>query len=431
LSWLMRSRPALPSAMTLLVVAATSSVVVSNVGTVTTSLNFSACFWNLSSEPVGIGFGLGTVEQAVKITATIKIGIVCQRILGEPNHTGATFKRIMSCARFPVAIRHAKLNTRKMQLLEIKNLKMDFGKDAEALRAIDDVSFTIDAGETVCLVGESGCGKSVTALSIARLVATPPANYVGGEILLNGRDTLKMSARELQQIRGGVVSYVFQDPGASLNPVFRIGNQIKESLKLHKPEKANDAEVIRLLKLVGIPAPESRIKNYPFEMSGGMQQRVMIAMALASEPKLLVADEPTTALDVTIQAQILDLLSELKQRLGMAILLITHNLGIVGDMADRVAVMYAGQIVELSPARELLRRPLHPYTRALMNSVPKLRGDADRLSAIPGNVPRIGNFPPGCRFAPRCPIARLECSEKIPELLEVEPGRWVRCPFWK
>jgi peptide/nickel transport system ATP-binding protein len=321
-----------------------------------------------------------------------------------------------------------------MNLLEIKNLKMDFGKGAEALRAIDDVSFTIGAGETVCLVGESGCGKTVTALSIAKLVPTPPANYVGGEILLNGHDTLKMSARELQKIRGGVVSYVFQDPGASLNPVFRIGNQIKESLKLHKPEKANDAEVIRLLKLVGIPAPESRIKNYPFEMSGGMQQRVMIAMALASEPKLLVADEPTTALDVTIQAQILDLLSELKQRLGMAILLITHNLGIVGDMADRVAVMYAGQIVELSPARELLRRPLHPYTRALMNSVPKLRGDADRLSAIPGNVPsRLGgsNFPPGCRFAPRCPIAKPECSEKIPELLEVEPGRFVRCPFWK
>jgi len=318
-----------------------------------------------------------------------------------------------------------------MNLLEIKNLKMDFGKGADALRAVDGVSLTIGAGETVCLVGESGCGKTVTALSIARLVPTPPANYVGGEILLNGQDTLKMSARELQKIRGGVVSYVFQDPGASLNPVFRIGNQIKESLKLHKPEKANNAEVIRLLKLVGIPAPESRIKNYPFEMSGGMQQRVMIAMALASEPKLLVADEPTTALDVTIQAQILDLLSELKQRLGMAILLITHNLGIVGDMADRVAVMYAGQIVELSPARELLRRPLHPYTRALMNSVPKLRGDADRLSAIPGNVPRIGNFPPGCRFAPRCPMAKPECSEKIPELLEVEPGRFVRCPFWK
>jgi peptide/nickel transport system ATP-binding protein/oligopeptide transport system ATP-binding protein len=317
-----------------------------------------------------------------------------------------------------------------VNLLEIKNLKMDFGADAGAVRAIDDVSLVIGTGETVCLVGESGCGKSVTAQSIARLVPTPPANYVGGEILLHGRDTLKMSPRELCGIRGGVVSYVFQEPGAALNPVFRIGAQIKESLKLHQPAKASDAEVIRLLKLVGIPAPESRIKNYPFEMSGGMQQRVMIAMALASEPKLLVADEPTTALDVTIQAQILELLRDLKQRLGMAILLITHNLGIVGDMADRVAVMYAGQIVELSPARELLRRPLHPYTRALMNSVPKLRGDTARLSAIPGNVPRLGDFPPGCRFAPRCPLAKPECSEKIPELVQVETGRWVRCPFW-
>jgi peptide/nickel transport system ATP-binding protein/oligopeptide transport system ATP-binding protein len=318
-----------------------------------------------------------------------------------------------------------------MNLLEIKNLKMDFGAGVDALRAVDGVSLTIGAGETVCLVGESGCGKTVTALSIARLVPTPPANYVGGEILLNGHDVLKMSNDELCNIRGGVVSYIFQEPGASLNPVFRVGNQIKESLKLHKPEKATNEEVIRLLKLVGIPAPESRIKNYPFEMSGGMQQRVMIAIALASEPKLLVADEPTTALDVTIQAQILELLHDLKQRLGMAILLITHNLGIVGDMADRVAVMYAGQIVELSPAKELLRRPLHPYTKALMNAVPKLAGGANRLSAIPGNVPRIGNFPPGCRFAPRCPMAKQECSDKIPELLEVDAGRFVRCPFWK
>jgi len=226
------------------------------------------------------------------------------------------------------------------------------------------------------------------------------------------------------------VSYIFQDPSASLNPVFRVGNQIKESLKLHRPEKATDAEVIRLLKLVGIPAPESRIKDYPHQMSGGMQQRVMIAMALASEPKLLVADEPTTALDVTIQAQILDLLRDLKNRLGMAILLITHNLGIVGDMADRVAVMYAGQIVELAAAGELLRRPLHPYTKALMNSVPKLSGNMDRLVTIPGNVPRIGNFPPGCRFAPRCPVARPDCSAAVPALVEVEPQRWVRCPYW-
>ena len=316
-------------------------------------------------------------------------------------------------------------------LLEINNLKLDFGLGAEAARAVDGVSLTIGAGETLCLVGESGCGKSVTAQSIARLVPSPPANYVGGEILLNGCNVLKMTPRELRDIRGGVVSYIFQEPGASLNPVFRVGAQIKESLKLHRPEKASDQEVIRLLKLVGIPAPESRLQNYPFEMSGGMQQRVMIAMALASEPRLLVADEPTTALDVTIQAQILDLLRDLKQRLGMAILLITHNLGIVGDIADRVAVMYAGQIVELAPAQEILRRPLHPYTRALMNSVPKLRGNVERLPAIPGNVPRIGNFPSGCRFAPRCPVARPECSAAAPELIEVEPKRWVRCPYWK
>jgi len=318
-----------------------------------------------------------------------------------------------------------------MPLLEIKNLKLDFIAGDKSLRAVDDVSVSIDAGETLCLVGESGCGKSVTALSIARLVPTPPAKYVGGQILLNGRDVLQMSKTELRDIRGGVVSYVFQDPSASLNPVFRIGNQIKESLRLHRPEKANDAEAIRLLKLVGIPAPESRIKDYPHQMSGGMQQRVMIAMALASEPKLLVADEPTTALDVTIQAQILDLLLDLKRRLGMSILLITHNLGIVGDMADRVAVMYAGQVVEMSPARELLRRPLHPYTKALMNSVPKLNGNLKRLSAIPGNVPTLGNFPSGCRFYPRCPSASAhpECAKTMPQLMQVEPNRWVRCLY--
>jgi peptide/nickel transport system ATP-binding protein len=316
-------------------------------------------------------------------------------------------------------------------LLEIKDLQLDFLSGETSLRAVDGVSLAIDSGETVCLVGESGCGKTVTALSVGRLVPTPPAKYTGGEILLNGRDVLKMPAAELRAIRGGVVSYVFQEPGASLNPVIRVGKQIKEALKLHRPEKATDEEVIRLLKLVRIPAPESRIRNYPFEMSGGMQQRVMIAMALASEPKLLVADEPTTALDVTIQAQILELLLDLKQRLGMSILLITHNLGIVGDVADRVAVMYAGQIVELAPARELLRRPLHPYTKALIQSVPKLNGSDSRLTAIAGNVPRIGNFPPGCRFYPRCPSAKPECANTMPELLEVEPKRWVRCAYVK
>ena len=316
-------------------------------------------------------------------------------------------------------------------LLHVKNLTLEFGAASKALRAVDNVSFTIHAGETVCLVGESGSGKSVTALSVARLVPTPPARYVGGEILVNGRDVLKMGKTDLRNIRGGVVSYVFQEPGASLNPVFRVGSQIKESLELHRPAAATDDEVIRLLKLVGIPAPESRIKDYPHQMSGGMQQRIMIAMALASEPKLLIADEPTTALDVTIQAQIIELLLELKGRLGMSILLITHNLGIVGDIADRVAVMYAGQIVELAPASQLLTRPLHPYTQALMNSVPKLGGNAARLTAIGGNVPNLGAFPGGCRFHPRCPKAQPDCSEKPPELVEVEPGRWVRCPYWK
>ncbi len=316
-----------------------------------------------------------------------------------------------------------------MSLLEIKNLKLDFISAQQRLRAVDDVSLSVGAGETVCLVGESGSGKSVTALSIGRLLPTPPAEYVGGEIWLDGHQTLRLAGSELRRIRGGIVSYVFQEPGASLNPVFRVGSQIKESLKLHRPEQATDQEVIRLLKLVGIPAPESRIKDYPFQMSGGMQQRVMIAMALASEPKLLVADEPTTALDVTIQAQILDLLRELKQRLGMAILLITHNLGIVGDMGDRVAVMYAGQIVELAPARELLRRPLHPYTQALIHSVPTLSHRAQRLQAIRGQVPRIGDYPPGCRFYPRCPSRIPECAERMPLLKEIEPGRWVRCDY--
>jgi oligopeptide/dipeptide ABC transporter ATP-binding protein len=316
-------------------------------------------------------------------------------------------------------------------LLEIRELTLDFVNDGCAVRAVDGVSLTILSGETVCLVGESGCGKSVTALSIARLVPSPPAKYVRGEVLLNGKDVLRMNKTELRNIRGGVVSYVFQEPAASLNPVFRVGFQIREALQLHRPASANDGEVIGLLKLVGIPAPERRLRDYPHQLSGGMQQRVMIAMAVASQPKLLVADEPTTALDVTIQAQVLDLLRELKERLGMSILLITHNLGIVRAIADRVAVMYAGQIVELAPVAELLREPFHPYTRALLRSVPKLGADKDELLAIPGNVPNPGAFPSGCRFHPRCPIARPECSQSLPVLVEVIPGRMVRCPYWR
>jgi oligopeptide/dipeptide ABC transporter ATP-binding protein len=315
-------------------------------------------------------------------------------------------------------------------LLEIKNLQLDFRSSERSVRAVDGVSLSIGDGETVCLVGESGSGKSVTALSIGRLLPTPPAYYPTGEILLDGRDVLKASKRELRALRGRGVSYIFQEPGASLNPVFRVGAQIKESLKLHRPDAATGAEVVRLLRLVGIPAPETRARNYPHEMSGGMQQRVMIAMAIAAEPKLLVADEPTTALDVTIQAQILDLLAGLKRRLGMSILLITHNLGIVGQIADRVAVMYAGQIVEVAPARELLRRPLHPYTQALMNLAPKLGVNADRLANISGSVPSPGAMPSGCRFHPRCAKARSDCAQDSPELIEVESGRRVRCPYW-
>ena len=316
-----------------------------------------------------------------------------------------------------------------MPFLDIKNLVLEFGPPDKPLRAVDGVSLSLEIGKTLCLVGESGCGKSVTALSIARLVAVPPARYCAGEIFLEGRDVLKMTPRELRQIRGGVVSYIFQEPGTSLNPVFRVGNQIKESLKLHRPEIATDEEVIRLLKLVGIPAPESRLHDYPHQMSGGMQQRVMIAMALASQPKLLVADEPTTALDVTIQAQILELLLDLKKRLGMSMLLITHNLGIVSDIADHVAVMYAGQVVEQASTHDLLRSPQHPYTRALLKSVPDLSHAANRLTTIPGNVPPLDQMPTGCRFHPRCSQARPECALTVPQLRQTEPGRFVRCPF--
>jgi oligopeptide/dipeptide ABC transporter ATP-binding protein len=318
-----------------------------------------------------------------------------------------------------------------MALLEIRNLQLEFGSGPGAARAVDGLSLSLESGRTLCLVGESGSGKSVTALSIARLVPTPPARYAGGEILLEGRDVLKMSARQLRDIRGRVVSYIFQEPGASLNPVFRVGSQIKETLQYHRPGAATDAEVVRLLQLVGIPAPESRRKNYPHELSGGMQQRVMIAMALASHPKLLVADEPTTALDVTIQAQIIELLRDLRRQLGMAILLITHNLGIVGDLADEVAVMYAGQVVEHGPAREVLKQPLHPYTRALIQSVPEPGAALERLTAIPGTVPSPGAFPAGCRFHPRCPKAQPACLSQAPELAVAAPGRKVRCPLWQ
>jgi oligopeptide/dipeptide ABC transporter ATP-binding protein len=240
-----------------------------------------------------------------------------------------------------------------------------------------------------------------------------------------------MTQGELRSIRGGVVSYVFQEPGASLNPVFRVGSQVKEAIQLHQPGMVADAEVIRLLKLVGIPEAEARQYSYPHELSGGMQQRVMIAMAAASRPKLLVADEPTTALDVTIQAQIIELLRDLKQQLGMALLLITHNLGIVSDLADRVAVMYAGQIVETGVTREVLGNPLHPYTQALIDSVPRLGAQVQKLRAIPGSVPRPDALPSGCRFSNRCRHAVDSCSTDAPTLTQAAEGHWVRCPLWQ
>lgn len=321
----------------------------------------------------------------------------------------------------------------KQTILEIRDLEVQFATEDGTVRAVDGVSLSIGEAETLALVGESGCGKSVTALSIARLVPEPPSRVTGGSIMLEGVNTLAMNSRELRSLRGAKVAYVFQEPGSALNPVFRVGDQIGEAIRLHRDLRggAVAAEVLRLLKLVGIPAPEARMREYPHQLSGGMQQRVMIAMALASRPRLLVADEPTTALDVTIQAQILSLLLDLKERLGMAMLLITHNLGVVAQVADRVAVMYAGRIVEEAPVEALLRLPRHPYTRGLLDSIPKLGLGAERLSTIGGSVPHPGEMPPGCKFAPRCSIARAECHLAEPALEEIEPGRKVRCPFWK
>jgi oligopeptide/dipeptide ABC transporter ATP-binding protein len=317
-------------------------------------------------------------------------------------------------------------------LLEVRNLQVSFFTGEGEVRAVDNVSFTIQKGETLALVGESGCGKSVTALALARLVAQPPGVYKGGQVLLDGVDVLTMNKEVLRSIRGAKISYIFQEPASSLNPVFRIGAQIMEVLKLHRPDAATDAEVVRLLKLVRIPDPERRLRDYPHQLSGGMQQRVMIAMALACNPALLVADEPTTALDVTIQAQILDLLKDLKKQIGMSILLITHNLGIVGDLADNVAVMYAGRIVEYAPALALLAKPLHPYTAALMRSIPRLGSQKERLSAIPGSVPSAARLPAGCKFAPRCDRAQSSCTAdpEPPLAPPADTSRLVRCPYW-
>ncbi len=314
-----------------------------------------------------------------------------------------------------------------MALLEVKDLSIDLADSQERRRLVDGVSVCVAPGEAFCLIGESGCGKSVTALALTRLLSSPPFLYTGGRVLVEGESVWDMSGRELRRIRGGKVSYIFQDPGAYLNPIHQVRTQIREMLALHRPEKAHDGRILELLQLVGIPAPEVRMRDYPHQMSGGMLQRVMIAMALAAEPRLLVADEPTTALDVTVQAQILALLGKLRRQLGMAVLLISHDLGVVEDFADRVAVMYAGQVVECGPASEVLTAPKHPYTEALLRAAPRLGGGGE-LNAIPGQVPAAGVFPSGCRFHPRCSWVQEACSQSVPPLELVGENRQVRCP---
>ena len=294
-----------------------------------------------------------------------------------------------------------------MALLQVENLKISFSSAPDAPRVVDGVSFAVEAGKILALVGESGCGKSISCMALTRLLPEPPAVIRADRILFESAtgpvDLSSISQQQMRKVRGGGIGYIFQEPSVSLNPVFRVGEQIAEVLHLHRPEvRDRKREIIELLGAVGIPAPESRINAYPHEMSGGMQQRVMIAMALAGNPRLLVADEPTTALDVTIQAQILELIDHLRQERNMGVILITHNLGIVSSLADTVAMMYAGRIVEYAPTRELFSHPQHPYTQALLAAVPRLGNPAERLENIPGHVPTPDAFPPGCRFCGRC-----------------------------
>jgi len=319
------------------------------------------------------------------------------------------------------------------ELLQVKNLQTSFFTPEGEVRAIDGVSFEIGEGKTMGLVGESGCGKSVTSLSIMRLIPSPPGKIVGGEILYRGRDLLKLGNEEMRKIRGNEISMIFQEPMTSLNPVFTVGNQIGEAVRLHQGLGKKDArnKTIEMLRLVKIADPESRVDAYPHQLSGGMRQRVMIAMALSCNPSLLIADEPTTALDVTIQAQILELMKELQQKIGgMALLLITHDLGVVAEQADEVAIMYAGKIVERSNTRAIFNHPLHPYTVGLLNSLPGAGAQKKkRLDAIPGVVPSPLNLPSGCRFRDRCPRAADVCAQVEPELVEGAVGHTAACHF--
>lgn len=317
-----------------------------------------------------------------------------------------------------------------MPLLEVSNLKTYFFTSRGLVKAIGGISFTLDEGETLALVGESGCGKSMTALSLLRLVP-PPGRVVEGEIRFDGEDLLRLPLEEMRRIRGNQIAMIFQEPMTALNPVFRVGEQIGEVLRLHKgldPRQA-EAAAVELLQQVGIPAPEQRVREYPHQLSGGMRQRVMIAMALACDPRLLIADEPTTALDVTIQAQIMDLLADLKTERRMATLLITHDLGVVAEGADRVAIMYAGLIVEYAPVNEIFANPSHPYTQGLLACIPRLGEKKGRLTPIEGVVPGAADLPPGCSFLERCPEQFAPCKSKMPPLQEIAPGHLVRC--WK
>jgi len=319
-------------------------------------------------------------------------------------------------------------------LLEIRNLKTYFDVRGGVLKAVDDVSVTIDPGETLGLVGESGCGKSVTAASIMRLIPMPPGRIAGGEILFDGIDIVKRPESEMRKIRGKMISMIFQEPMTSLNPVFTVGDQVAEVIGLHEKLSGREIRdrVIEAFRLVRIPAPESRIKEYPHQMSGGMRQRVMIAMALACHPKLMIADEPTTALDVTIQAQILDLMNKLKEETGASILFITHDLGVIAEMAQKVAVMYAGKIMESADVETLFAEPKHPYTVGLMSSIPILGigKKQKRLSTIAGVVPSLFKLPKGCLFNERCTAVRKECVTMEPPMIDLGNGHLVRCHIY-
>ena len=318
-------------------------------------------------------------------------------------------------------------------LLRVRDLVTTFRTDSGVVRAVDGVSFDVPEATTVGLVGESGCGKSVTSLSVLRLVPEPHGRIAGGSVELRGKDLVKLSEREMQDIRGNEISMVFQEPMTSLNPVYTVGAQIVEAIRLHQKKSRRDAwdQAVEMLRLVGMPSPETNARAYPHQLSGGQRQRVMIAMALACEPSLLIADEPTTALDVTIQAQILELLRKLQDKLHMSILLITHDLGVVAENARHVVVMYAGRVVEQAPAPDLFARPRHPYTRGLLASVPAPGRGRERLPMIEGAVPDPREAPKGCRFAPRCALVKDKCRDEEPALLEVAEGHASRCHFWE